>query len=489
MNFEKKELRIILVFVVIAAVAAALTYWLATAEQTGRGGGSASPPPTQVAVISSPALPPSTPVQGAVETQVAAAVAATLTTLPTPTAQSPTSTPSPLPATDTPLPPPATDTARPTPVPAFTPIPPGYRLVQEQTIDAYTFQLWADTGADSFDWDQIATLSAGGRILAQHEFVYDVSQPLGTDITGEGHPDVVIQVFTGGAHCCFSTVVYDLGPSLTKVLETPLSNCGGRFQDLDGDGTMEYLTCDDLFAYRYCAYAGSPMVDVVLQYEAERGYVPASPRFPQIYTQNLAQHRQWAQDADPDLGDGWDGTTKCSVLWPVLDFLYMGEPAQAWAELDRLYPYPDKHLFWAEVVQAVSDSPLYAPGAPLPAVPQPDYYMLQLLTNCGPDWQFIGLLQEGQRPCDPRVLTREILWLDIELGRLGLLSSDEMLELTPEGCTANCRLDIVRLSDSKRMGSIRLDTTVGFPGEVYRTNGHESVHYRLRGDLTWEPLR
>jgi hypothetical protein len=401
----------------------------------------------------------------------------------------PTPPPSPIPTTDTPLPPPPTASALPSPVPAFTPIPSAYRLVQEQALGAYTFRLWADTGADSFDWDRIATLSAGGRVLAQHEFVYDVGEPPGTDVTGEGNPDVILQVFTGGAHCCFSTVVYDLGASLTKVLETPLSNCGGGFEDLDGDGVMEYRTCDDLFAYRYCGFASSPMAEVVLQYEAGRGYVPASPRFPEIYAQTLAQHREWAESADPEAGDELDGTTKCAVLWPVLDYLYMGDPAQAWAELDRLYPYPDKHLFWAEVVQAVSASPLYAPGAPLPEVPQPEYYMLQLLTHCGPDWQSIGLLQEGQRACDPGVLTREILWLEIELGRLGLLGAGEMLELAPEGCTTHCRLDVVRFLDSARVGSIRLDTTVGFPGEVYRTDGRESVHYRLRGDLTWEPVR
>ena len=62
------------------------------------------------------------------------------------------------------------------------------------------------------------------------------------------------------------------------------------------------------------------------------------------------------------------------------------------------------------------------------------------------------------------------------------------MELTPEGCTTNCRLDVVRFEDGARAGSIRLDTQVGFPGAVYRVNGVESARWRMRGDLTWERI-
>ena len=60
--------------------------------------------------------------------------------------------------------------------------------------------------------------------------------------------------------------------------------------------------------------------------------------------------------------------------------------------------------------------------------------------------------------------------------------------MTPEGGTTTCRLDVVRLEDGTRLGSIRLDTAVGFPGAVYRVDGVESAHWRLRGDLTWEQI-
>jgi hypothetical protein len=95
-------------------------------------------------------------------------------------------------------------------------------------------------------------------------------------------------------------------------------------------------------------------------------------------------------------------------------------------------------------------------------------------------------LQEGQSPCEPDVPHRDIYWLDTQLQRGGILSEDEMVVLAPQGCTDNCQLTVIRMSDSASVGTITLDTEEGFPGTVYRVNGEQSEAWRLRGDLTWE---
>jgi len=439
-------------------------------------------------LVESPA--PATPDESAFQTRVAQDVAATLAAQPTATQILSTPTQPPPVPTATPIPPQPTST--PIPISSATPvtgaIPASYVVEEDVPLGQYTIRLWRNTADDAWGFDKIATISAGGQTLAQVELVSQLGDLTGVDITGEGHPDVIVETYTGGAHCCLSTIVYDLGPTLTKVLETPESNCGGWFEDLDGDSVFEFVTCDDLFAYAYCPYAFSPAVQVILQYEPGQGYVPASPRFAHLYAEAMASHTQMAEDAVAgDLAE-WDETTKCAVLPLLLDYLYTGQADQAWIAFNRFYAHSDALLFWSEVVQAVSSSSLYVRAGPLPAVSLPNYYMLQLLTNCGPDWKYVGLLGAGQAACDPAVPHRDIYWLEDRLHSIGLLDVGERLELTPEGCTTNCRLDVVRLEDGTRAGSIRLDTQVGFPGAVYRVNGVESARWRMRGDLTWERI-
>ncbi len=384
----------------------------------------------------------------------------------------------------------------PTPVPPTSELfPEGtYVLQEERVIGPYAVRLWRNTSEDDFGFpfDNIATISALEQPTVQIENATGLDDLTGTDITGEGHPDVIVERYTGGAHCCSSTVIYDLGPKMSKVLEAPESNCGGTLQDLDGDGVYEFVTCDDLFAYVYCCYAGSPAARVILQYDGE-SYVPASPSFPEAYEEDIARDREMAEGASPGENCEWGNDTKCQMLPLVLDYLYSGEVDKAWSEFDRLYDYPDAALFRSEIEQMVSDSPLFASVGPMPPNPAaPPYYMLQLLTQCDLEVEdefnlpLIGLLTEGQSACDPQVSRREVFWLQSRLSQIGLLNQDEGLLIAPEGCTTDCRLDVMSYKDNARVGSIRLDTTVGFPGQVYRVNGDESAHWRLKGDLTWE---
>jgi hypothetical protein len=234
-----------------------------------------------------------------------------------------------------------------------------YVLFEEEIIDRYAVRVWRDS-TGGFGFSDILTIDAYGLLTVQVEQFHSFDALNGTDVTGEGNPDVVIQTYTGGAHCCFSTIIYDLGPPLSKVLETPQSNCGVTLVQLDPDSAYEILTCDDIFAYVYCCYAGSPIVRVILDYEPGHGYLPASPRFADLYVDDIATHTAHAERATPGEYCEDDRTTKCGVLPVMLDYLYSGDPQQAWAELYRLYDYPDADNFRSQIEQRVHASPLFS---------------------------------------------------------------------------------------------------------------------------------
>lgn len=90
---------------------------------------------------------------------------------------------------------------------------------------------------------------------------------IGTDITGDGLPDLVISRWSGGLHCCFDFFVFELQPKfrLLTMLQGGHSD-HSSFQDLDGDSIPEFLTADWVFAYWQTSFAFSASPRIVLRY-------------------------------------------------------------------------------------------------------------------------------------------------------------------------------------------------------------------------------
>jgi len=183
----------------------------------------------------------------------------------------------------------------------------------------------------------------------------------GSDLNGDDYPEVVVETFSGGAHCCFGTQVYSLRETAALILQKPESNAGGFFEDLDADGVSEFVTYDDSFAYQYCPYAAGVAVKVIMVYDAGLDrYIPANPRFPDQYVGEVATNEQRALAAPGELGE-WDGTNVCAILPLSLDYLYMGQPDKAQTEFASRYSGLDTDAKWAEILQVVQSSPLYTP--------------------------------------------------------------------------------------------------------------------------------
>jgi hypothetical protein len=243
--------------------------------------------------------------------------------------------------------------------------PPPYCFVQRTAaIGPYVLRVWASPIGDLPSFTRWVTIDRGGAILVSHEWATGFDEHTGTDINGNGTPDVIINLYSGGAHCCFDVAVYDLGPSLRRVNVPPPpgGNSGGVFEDLDGDGILEYRTADDSFAYAYCCFAASPAVPVILRFDPRTfAYVPATFAFPAILDDAMGRDLGLAeQGATGSVLGEWDETSKCSVLPLVLDYLYAGRIAEAWDALARYYPFPDSCAFRAEIERVVYSSPYFA---------------------------------------------------------------------------------------------------------------------------------
>jgi hypothetical protein len=94
-----------------------------------------------------------------------------------------------------------------------------------------------------------------------------MSPPAGTDLNGDGIPDIIFELFGQGAHCCSQYVILSLGKhcNVLDVLEGEHGSL--KFNDLDGDGKYEAIGHDWVFAYWFTSFAHSPAPQIILRWE------------------------------------------------------------------------------------------------------------------------------------------------------------------------------------------------------------------------------
>lgn len=247
------------------------------------------------------------------------------------------------------------------PVPVSLAPEPGYLLKEERLVDDYAIRWWTNPGSE-IGFDDILLIEATGHPTIRVDMVFALHDLTGTDINADGFPDVVVETFSGGAHCCFGTQVYSLRDEAVLILQKPESNAGGYFEDLDTDGASEYLTYDDSFAYKYCPYAAGVSVKVIMAYDsAQDFYIPASLWYPEQYAAEIALNEQRASKyKSGELGE-WDNSNICAILPLSLDYIYMGQPELARAEFYKRYSGANVDEVWNEVMLIVQGSPLFTP--------------------------------------------------------------------------------------------------------------------------------
>lgn len=177
----------------------------------------------------------------------------------------------------------------------------------------------------------------------------------GDDLTGDGVPNLLVEAYTGGAHCCFHYTLLSLGDTLEVVWEGFLADAGAVVVDLDGDGRRQLMSADMSFAYTFCSFAETPAPPVVLALEPG-GVRVANLDFPEVFERELV----WAlervlllpADAGPD-------SQACALAQLVLTLLYGGREELAEAALGRLFVGDDPRGFRDALWGIVEESPWF----------------------------------------------------------------------------------------------------------------------------------
>jgi hypothetical protein len=147
-------------------------------------------------------------------------------------------------------------------------------------------------GAAAFDGSPVAA----GSPCVEDGCVYAASgkrdAPLQVaDLDGDGEPEILVDIYTGGAHCCALTEILRFNGTTYAPFEASWGNIGYDLQDLNGDGRPEFVTADDAFSYAFSSYAGSFHPPLVLDYDAtaKGSFRDVTRSFPALVRENMKE--------------------------------------------------------------------------------------------------------------------------------------------------------------------------------------------------------
>jgi hypothetical protein len=126
------------------------------------------------------------------------------------------------------------------------------------------------------------------------------------DVESDGQPDVLLDVFTGGAHCCYVLDLfrYDAQTDGYAQVLHDFGDPGYRLKQLDGKPQYELVSADDRFAYEFAAYAYSGLPLQIWRITAGR-FVDVTRNYPALITADAAGWwKDWLQSRKSGFGNG-----------------------------------------------------------------------------------------------------------------------------------------------------------------------------------------
>jgi hypothetical protein len=153
------------------------------------------------------------------------------------------------------------------------------------------------------------------------------------DLDADGEPEAVLDLSTGGAHCCVQSIVYRYQPHRYRSVFHDWGNVDPAYRivDLDRTGTLEFQSQDDRFAYVFTSFAFSRFPVRIWRFDHGR-FLDVTRSFPaavqsdadRVWAQYLSFRRQrtdvrgalaaWAADMEL-LGHGSEATERLRAAY------------------------------------------------------------------------------------------------------------------------------------------------------------------------------
>ncbi|MGF1478584.1 MAG: hypothetical protein ACFB4I_03725 [Cyanophyceae cyanobacterium] len=203
----------------------------------------------------------------------------------------------------------------------------------------------------------VLTIVREGKTRLQTTIADEYGQPLVTyepatgftvqDLDGDREPEVIADLYSGGVHCCTTSLVYRYDPAQKQYLLTEhhWQHSGYYLQDLNQDGVPEFISGDNRFVSQFASYADSGRPIQIWQFRSGE-FIDVTRRFPQQIYRSAAQHWQRYQEAQAK------GYELKGILAGYLATKYLlGEEEDGWQRIRQAYQAGDRERFFTQLRQ------------------------------------------------------------------------------------------------------------------------------------------
>jgi len=177
----------------------------------------------------------------------------------------------------------------------------------------------------------VATPLCGTMCWPQAAYYPSTANPTRVVRLEPGSPDVVVGLYSGGAHCCFVDLVLEpSSPGKYKATSLNLGDPGARLESLPGNPYVAFVTADDSFAYEFTDYAASGLPIKILRVTSHR-VVDVTRHYPQSIRVDA---NQWLRAFYAQASSHYDDSVGVIAAWAADEYL-LGRSAAANRFLDQ----------------------------------------------------------------------------------------------------------------------------------------------------------
>ncbi len=175
------------------------------------------------------------------------------------------------------------------------------------------------------------------------------------DLDHDGTKEVLLDMYSGGAHCCTYLVAARINDDKFKILDSIYwGNSFYEIKDLNNDGRYEIQGANDMFAYAFTNFAQSRFSVIIYAFQKNR-FINVTKNFPKLVQKDIDDLREelknytdtgyQCMNVDEDTFNTDPGAVK-AILAPLVDDYYtLYQVSKGYDLVDSVYKCPDKDKF------------------------------------------------------------------------------------------------------------------------------------------------